>query len=153
MTRVFLDANVYFAGCASPTGASALILQLARRRVIRVMASRLVLQEAERNLRRKSHPSSVETFHRFLKNTEMTVIPAPSEAVLGQCEAVIHPKDVPVLAAAIHAQVDYLVTLDRKHFLTMSVRSHARGINILTPGDFLKHLLQHPDAMPGPVSA
>ena len=143
MIRVFLDANVYFAGCASPSGASALILQLARRGLIRIVASRLVLREADRNLRRKSHRSHAEAFHRLLKATEMTILPAPDEQALARYEAHIHPKDVPVLAAAVEAKADYLVTLDRKHFLTEAVRSHARGIQILTSGDFLKDLRRH----------
>ena len=143
MLRIFLDANVYFAGCASSSGASALILQLARRRRIQLVASRLVLKEAERNLRRKSSRNSVESFHRFLKATELVMVPSPPDNILAKYETVIHPKDVPVLAAAIAAQVDCLVTLDRRHFLKDSVRAHALGTRILTPGDFLQHLLHH----------
>lgn len=142
MRSVFLDANVYFAGCASPHGASALVLQLARGGLVRLVASRLVLREADRNLRRKHTRGSVAIFRRFLKDTEIRVVRPPSEKVLARYEAAIHPKDVPVLAAAVEAQTDYLVTLDRKHFLTASARSHAPGVKILTPGDFLHHFLR-----------
>lgn len=143
MTRVFLDANVYFAGCASPRGASALILQLARQGTIHLVTSRLVLREADRNLRRKSDRRSVEAFRHFLSTTDVTVLPTPDDKVLRRYEAHIHPKDVPVLAAAVEAQVGYLVTLDRKHFLTPAVQTCARDMKILTPGDFLKDIL-HP---------
>ena len=143
MIRVFLDANVYFAGCVSPQGGSALVLQLARRGRIQVVASRLVLREADRNLRRKSHRRNVNAFRQFLNATELSIIPTPDDTMLAKYEAVIHPKDVPILAAAIEAKVDYLVTLDRKHFLTTAVRARAEGIKVLTPGEFLKHLLHH----------
>ena len=143
MIRVFLDANVYFAGCVSPQGGSALVLQLARQGRIQVVASRLVLREADRNLRRKSHRQHVEAFRRFLNATDLAIIPTPDDTVLAKYDAIIHPKDVPVLAAALAAKVDYLVTLDRKHFLTKPVLAHAGGIKVLTPGDFLKHLLHH----------
>jgi predicted nucleic acid-binding protein len=140
MLRVFLDANVYFAGCVSREGASALVLHLARGGRVRVVASRLVLREADRNLRRKSTRSAHTAFRRFVAGTDLTVVPAPPDTTLAQYEAAIHPKDVPVLAAAMEAKVDYLVTLDRRHFFTKAVLSRARGVRIVTPGDFLKEL-------------
>ena len=121
MIRVFLDANVYFAGCFSSTGASSLLLTLASHSRFRVVASRLVLREAERNLRRKATPNIVQAFHRFLKATRITIVSTPSDTTLRRYEAAIHPKDVPVLAAAVAAKADYLVTLDRRHFLTRAV--------------------------------
>lgn len=137
MLRVFLDANVYFAGCVLPQGGSALVLQLARAGRVRVVASRLVLREADRNVRRKSPRSAHTAFRRFVAHTHVTVMPSPSSTTLAQYESAIHPKDVPVLAAAIEAKVDYLVTLDRQHFFTKTVRSRARGMRIVTPGEFL----------------
>lgn len=120
MTRVFLDANVYFAGCASPTGASALILRLALQGRVEVTVSPLVLREAERNLRRKRPPNDLNAFHQFLKQATLRVIPAPPETAWRRYEGVIHPKDVPVLAAAVASQATYLVTLDQRHFMTTS---------------------------------
>jgi len=143
MIRVFLDANVYFAGCASSTGASALILQLALKGRIRVTASRLVLREAERNLRHKRPPKDLEAFHRFLKHAKLRMIPAPPESAWAKYEGVIHPKDVPVLAAAVAAKVDYLITLDRRHFLTKSVSDQVPKPAILIPGDFLRAIPGH----------
>ena len=67
MRRVFLDANVHCAGSASPTGASALILQLTLKGCLEATASRLVLREAERNLRRKRSPKDLKAFHQFLR--------------------------------------------------------------------------------------
>ena len=52
----------------------------------------------------------------------------------------MHPKDVPVLAAAVASKVAYLVTLDRRHFLTKTVSEKVPGLVILTPGDFLREL-------------
>jgi len=142
MIRVFLDANVYFAGCASPTGASALILQLALKGRIGVTASRLVLREAERNLRRKRPPKDLEAFHRFLKHAKLRLIPTPPESARAKYEGAIHPKDVPVLAAAVAAKAEYLITLDRRHFLTKTVSAQVPKLAILTPGDFLRQLVR-----------
>ena len=138
MTRVFLDANVYFAGSFSESGASSVILELARRRKVQLVATKLVLREADRNLRKKTDPKTLKRFHRFLRNTPINVVPALPDTVLQKYEPYIHPKDVPILAAAIEAAVDYLVTLDRRHFLTEKVNECAGKIKVLTPGDFIR---------------
>ena len=142
MFRVFLDANVYFAGSASPTGGSALVLQLILKGRIEVTASRLVLREAERNLRRKRPSKDLKAFHQFLKHAKLRVIPTPPETAWKPYEGAIHPKDVPVLAAAVASKAAYLVTLDRRHFLTKTVSDKVPGLVILTPGDFLRELVR-----------
>ena len=138
MLRVFLDANVYFAGSASPTGGSALILQLILKGRIEATASRLVLREAERNLRQKRPPKDLKAFHQFLKHAKLRVIPTPPETAWKPYEGVIHPKDVPVLAAAVASKATYLITLDRRHVMTKAVSDKAPGLVILIPGDFLR---------------
>ncbi len=142
MLQVFLDANVYFAGSASPTGGSALILQLILKGRIEVTASRLVLREAERNLRRKRPPKDLKAFHQFLKHAKLRVIRTPPETAWTPYDGVIHPKDVPVLAAAVASKVAYLITLDRRHFMTRAVSGKVPGLVILTPGDFLKKIVR-----------
>jgi len=142
MLRVFLDANVYFAGSASPAGGSALVLQLILKGRIEATASRLVLREAERNLRRKRPPKDLKAFHQFLKHAKLRVIRTPPETAWKPYEGVIHPKDVPVLAAAVASKATYLITLDRRHFLTKAVTEKVPDLAILTPGDFLRELVR-----------
>ncbi len=137
MTRIFLDANVYFAGFVSKEGASALILELVRRQKVSLSTSKLVLREADRNLRKKSSPSSVKAFHRFLQQTTIQVIPAPDEKFSRPYEALIHPKDLPVLGAALVSKAGFLLTLDRKHFLNPGLLSKIKILKILTPRDFI----------------
>lgn len=142
MVRVFIDASVWFAASLSPTGASALTLELAKRQRIHVVASRLILREAERNLRAKGVRHDVQRLHRWLAVVRLQIVPTPPDHVLARYEADIHPKDVPVLAAALEADVDYLVTLDRRHFFTSAVRARAGRVKVLTPGDLLKDLIR-----------
>lgn len=138
MTKVFLDANVYFSGFLSNEGASCFLLELARRNKIQVFATRLVLHEAERNLRKKTHPKILKSFRRFLQQTKIRVIPSPDEKILQRCESLIHPKDVPVLAAALESGADYLITLDRRHFLTERISTVLKKMKIVTPADFIR---------------
>jgi len=142
MRRVFLDANVYFAGSASPAGASARIFHLILNGRLEVTASRLVLREAERNLRRKRPPKDLKAFHQLLKHAKLRVIRTPPETAWKPYEGVLHPKDVPVLAAAVESKAAYLITLDRRHFLTKTVTEKVPELRILTPGDFLREMVR-----------
>ena len=136
--RIFLDANVYFAGMFSIKGASAVILELARREKITVYASRLALREAERNLRKKSSTAILKNYHRFLQKTKIHIVRPPDERLFRPYDECIHPKDLPVLVAAMQSGADYLVTLDRRHFMTPAVLSKVKAVRILSSGDFLK---------------
>ena len=141
MTSVFIDANVYFAAFYSDTGASALILDYASHGKITVFASKLVLREADRNLRKKSSPAKLKAFHRFLQQTKIKIVPPPEEAALKPYEEIIHPKDLPVLGAAVASGADFLITLDRKHFLTAKVTDKLKKIKILTSADFVREIV------------
>jgi hypothetical protein len=48
-----------------------------------------------------------------------------------------HPADVPILVAAVNAKVDFLVTLNTKHFIDDTQVSRLSGLRIGTPGDAL----------------
>lgn len=139
--KVFLDANVYFAGVFSSHGASAMILKLAKMGKIEIFANHLVLLEVERNLAQKADKRILEKFHRDLQQIPIHIIPWPEEKVLAEYEGVINAKDVPILAAAVETGVGFLVTLDRKHFLRPEVLSYASKLKILTPGEFLRQFL------------
>ena len=71
------------------------------------------------------------------------MIPTPSEAAWKPYEGMIHPKDVPVLAAAVASQAAYLVTLDQRHFMAKTMSGKVPGLVILTPGDFLRAFVHH----------
>ena len=138
MTQVFLDANVYFAGFFSKSGASSLILELARRGKVSLFATRLVLLEADRNLRKKASPAVLKTFRRYLQNTKIHVMPMPDEKLFKPYEPYIYPKDLPILVAAVESKADFLVTLDRKHFFTSQLLSKVKKIKIITSADFIR---------------
>jgi predicted nucleic acid-binding protein len=139
MTRVFLDANVYFAGCVSEEGASAFVLELARRKKIELVSSKLVLHEADRNLRKKASTSSSKLFRQFLRSVRIRIVHA-SDASLKQYENSVEAKDVPVIAAAVDSDAAYFLTLDRKHFLSSMIAKSLRRPRIMNPGDFLREI-------------
>jgi len=134
--RVFLDTRVLLAGLASRTGASNKILALAEAGLLTLVVSEQVLVEAEQNLKEKL-PKALPEYERFLTTCPMEEVPAPSAAEVMSAKEIIQAKDASILAAAKNAQVDYLVTLNRKHFLEDSDVAIKSGLRIGTPGDFL----------------
>jgi predicted nucleic acid-binding protein len=59
---------------------------------------------------------------------------------VAKAKEIIHPKDASILMAAKDAQVDYLVTLNRKHFLDDPKVARRSGLQIGAPHDLLAWL-------------
>lgn len=133
--RVFLDTNVLIAGLASRTGASAAILDLGESEEILITISRQVLVECDRVFLEK-FPHLSESYRTFIKHLAPLLIDDPPPLAIREAGHVIHANDAPILAAAKHAHVDYLVSLNTKHFHTPNARAFL-SIPILTPGEFL----------------
>lgn len=130
--RVFIDADVLFAGAASPHehGASLMVLRLAEITLIELVASQQVIAEAERNLEAKL-PQVLPIF-RLLVSRSLKVVPDPNREELHPYQEWAEKKDLPVLVAALHEQCSYLVTFNIRHY------HPAKGaIVVLRPGDFV----------------
>ena len=111
--RIFLDANVIFSASYSPDGRSAALFLLARKRLCRLVTSRLALEEAHRNLEQQ-RPEALKIFQRHLP--WMIVVPEADSSRLEKVRSMgLDSGDVPILAAAIN-HCDLLVTGDIKHF-------------------------------------
>ena len=140
--RLFLDANVFIAAAGSHTGASALVLALCRHGHAKAVTSRLVLFEAERNIRGKLGEDPLLRFYQEIAALDLDLVEAPSPEEIAIQSRIIDPKDAHVLAAALKGGVDGLLTLDRKHFLSPSVLQADLLFQIMTPGDFLRRLVK-----------
>ncbi len=133
--RIFLDTNVLIAGLSSRTGASACLLDLGDAEEVDLVLSRYVLVELDRVIAEK-FPHLTERYDAFLKEFCFELQAEPSISRIREAAAIIDLGDAPILAAAKLAQVDYLVTLDIRHFHTPRVRAYL-PIPILTPAAFL----------------
>lgn len=139
--RLFLDASVFIAAAGSPTGGSALIVEVCRRGLARAVSSRLVLLEAERNIRRKLGQEALLRFYQTIAGLDLDLVDAPTPQEIALMSRVIHPKDAHVLAAALKGGVDVLLTLDRTHFASPPVLQADLPFQIMTPGEFLQRLV------------
>ena len=138
-SRVFLDTSALLAGLNSPTGASGVILAACISRDIIPIISPQIIEEAERNIGSK-FPALRDAWHSFL------LIPprVTMEPSLGEVKAayeLLPTNDAPILASAIGARPDALVTWNTRHFLRSRVTDSV-DFPILTPGDFLKNFLR-----------
>ena len=137
LRKVFADANVLIAGTASRTGASGAVLLMAEIGLFRLVVSRLVLEEAERNLRKKL-PRALPNFAQQLAQLELEIMPPPTNEEVQRWAKIIEVKDAPILATAVSAQVDRLVTLNSKDF-TPEVAAQS-GLRILSPADLVQEI-------------
>ena len=133
--RVFLDTNVFIAGVVSRMGASAAILDLGEAEEILLVVSRQVLVEADRTFLAK-FPQMIERYRLFIKNVSPELADDAPPQMVRAAEAVIDLDDASILAAAKRAHVDYLVTLNTRHFTTPKARAFFPA-PIVTPAEFL----------------
>jgi predicted nucleic acid-binding protein len=135
MRTVFADANILIAAAGSRQGASRAVLNLAEMGLIRLVVSRQVLLEAERNLRLKL-PTGLPLLAEWLSYLNLEVVADPPSEAFIRWFGVIEAKDAPILEAAVAAQVDYFLTLNTKDF-TAEVAT-AADLTILTPAQFVE---------------
>ncbi len=136
MVRVFLDASVLFSASYSARGASREIIRRGIRDELIIVVSRYVLEEVERNLREKV-PRAVGAFQEFVTLVSPEIADDPSPSELKEAASYINLKDAPIVVAAVRAEVEYLVTLDRRHFVQDPKVAERSGPNIVTPNELV----------------
>lgn len=137
---LFLDASVLVAAARSPSGGSALVMEVCRGRRFQAALSGRVLLEARVNIAEKFGEAELVRFYQQLAGLEPEmVLPPPSER-LAQCGSIVGRKDAHVLAAALECGATYLLTLDRRHLITRAIQMQELPLKVLTPGDFLREV-------------
>jgi putative PIN family toxin of toxin-antitoxin system len=139
VVKVFLDANIFLSGSFSRTGASCKILSLCRRKKLHPQTCQQALSEAENAIKVKV-PQALPEYQKIIQHLTnfLEILPDPTLKEIKKAEKIIVPKDAPILAIAMKAKPDYLITLDKKHFITPTQVREKSGLNILTPGKFVQ---------------
>lgn len=138
MRRLFLDASVLFSGCYSTRGHSHNLILMAVRGEYNFVCSRLVIEEARRNLARTS-VEYVLFLDFVLENVQIEWVRPTKRQVLAAARHVAL-KDAPIVAGARRAKVDLLVSLDKKHLLGKPELAEYVGAEIVTPQEAVVHL-------------
>lgn len=76
----------------------------------------------------------------MIKQAKVKIVPTAWDHY-GYCQKIIHPKDIHILSTALTTKADFLITLDRKHFMNPKIKKAKLLIKILTPKDFLQKYL------------
>ena len=130
--RVFVDADVLFAGAAAPTehGASLTALRMAEITLIEAISSQQAVVEAERNLQAKL-PAALPAFRLIVSRClRVTADPVPADLTshVGRAD----PADLPLLVAALREGCPWLVTFNVRHY-----RPGHPEVTVLRPGDLI----------------
>ena len=137
MRRVFVDANVLIAGTDSQSGASNAVLKMAEVGLFQLVVSTQVLDEAERNLRKKL-PRALPNFAAQMARLRLEILPDPTPEQVKPWKEIIETEDAPILCVAVASAVDRLITLNTKDF-TPAVAEQS-GLAILTPAQFVEEI-------------
>lgn len=133
--RVFVDADVIFAGSAarSEFGASLVVLLMGEITLLDAITSQQVITEVERNLAAKL-PDKLAEF-RLLASRCLRVVDDPTSADLIPFAGQADGKDLPLLVAAIREQCDFFLTFNTRHYYPQ----HSQ-LRVQRPGEFLSTL-------------
>ena len=128
--RLFLDANVLFSAALRAEGNARALFLLARPANVTLCSSAFAVEEASRNLRLK-RPEALSGLSPLLAEIEIGNAPSV-DAMTTASKFGLESKDLPILAGAIAARTDLLVTGDRRHFASLFGKS-AAGVQALLP--------------------
>jgi putative PIN family toxin of toxin-antitoxin system len=141
--KVFLDTSALIAGIASARGAARAVLQLAEIGLIEVIVSKQVIIEDDRNIEEKL-PEILDEYRKFIELLAPVLIDDPRKQDVERFKKVIDHDDAPILASAVNSGADFLVTWDRKHFITKNIHILS-NLKVVTPGEFLKYFREYVD--------
>ncbi|MCL5996071.1 MAG: PIN domain-containing protein [Chloroflexi bacterium] len=134
---VFLDSSALIAGIISGQGAARALLLLGEDEKIILTVSEQVIAEVERNVARKV-PKALPFVREIILSANIRILrDPPNEEVQKHQDWIGHIADVPILVSARQANVDFLATLNPRHFLNDPEVAKRSGLRIGTPGDVL----------------
>ena len=140
--RLFLDSNVLTGGLVARWGLDKAVLSLCAARLCQLVLAEAVKDEVEENillhaaeLGEREATALLDDYSGLLRLTAPELVPYPDEAeVLASRRLIAHEADVPVLLSALHAQPDWLLTHNTKHFTQQVAKK--TGLRIATPAEF-----------------
>ena len=121
----------------SPTGAAREVLRLAEAGLFVPVISDQVVREMDTVLSKK-FPRLAASWQDALRALQPQVVSDPRPARIHLYRKIIEAGDAVLLAGAVVAKVDWLVTWNTRDFLVPKVRRRI-SFTMGTPGDFLKH--------------
>ncbi len=137
ISKLFIDSSVLIAASISSTGSARNLIISSIDNKFKIVVSDLVLEETVRNLTNKA-PKALPALQLFLEALNPEVV-SPSKSLVMKVSRVIELKNAPIVAGAITAKAEYLVSFDRKHLLqhNKEIRTHFK-VKVVAPDELLK---------------
>ncbi len=140
--EIFLDTSVIIAAVMSPTGGARLLFHLAHAGTVQFLVGKGVLHEAEEVMRRKA-PELLGLLAQLLDEAEIEISKPPTPAQKKKAQSLLsYSPDANVLAQAISANPDWLVSHDKEHFIGNPTLEDL-PFKIGTPGDVIAWLREY----------
>ncbi len=138
MKKVFIDTSVLLSASMSTHGTAATVMSLCRKRKLLGYISQSVRKEIQRNVDRILDQTGKRRLNAHLLSSHLSFLNSPSEEQTHKWENVINKKDAHIIASSVAAQVDYIVTLDKKDFSSPLLRKAIEPIKILQPIELVR---------------
>lgn len=134
--RLFIDASAIFTMAHSPKGASYALHELAKAQKVTLVTSGYAIAEANRKIALK-YPSYTDRLKEIV--SIFTLVDVEFDDIAQAFFVVTDPYDAPIVAAAKKANVQVLVSFDKKHLHTTEVESFLQ-VPVLTAGEALEYV-------------
>ena len=134
---VFFNASVILAGLASPEGGSAKILKWVKQEKIAGLISEIVLDETILHSEKISLSKEIAQ-KKILEIFNQITLPPKKSSVESFKETVIDYGDAHLLASCQEEKVEFLVTLDKKHLLSISEK--IKIFKIVSPKQLIENI-------------
>lgn len=137
MLKVFIDSSVLFTMCDSSRGASRELLNLAQNGYIQLITSTYAFTETEISLTFNEKFKAVELLLKVKELPVWQIVDATPQEYLSAFHTTPDKKDVSIVASAKKADIDFLISFDKKHLHIPTVEAYIDR-PVVTPDIVLK---------------
>jgi len=136
MKKVFIDTSILIAASKSKIGGARYILMQCRKGLLQGYISRYVIYEAKKQVQLTQLEKQRLNF--FLLQCRLRIVDEPETAEIKKYYTFIEEEDAPIVAAAKLMNVDSLITLNTRDFMSKKLKEYAQPMEIVTPKGFIK---------------
>lgn len=136
-SSVFFNASVILAGLHSPSGGSAKLLNWVKQGKLEGLISEIILDEALRHSDKIGLNQDLAREKILKIFTKISIAPKET-SVLKFKDLITDPGDAHVLASSKELKVGYLVSLDKKHIL--SLQNEVGDFKIVSPKQLIEEI-------------
>lgn len=140
--RVYFDSSVIIAGFLSSTGASAQLLWLVKKKVLKGFASQTVIEEILEEDKPTKFKRSREEIENFIAQSALLIRESIPPEEIRDYEQQVDPEDAHLIAGAHLTHCEYLVSLDKKHVIRDDMQMKFLPLKIVSPKELLKEIVR-----------